>query len=407
MQFVKSGEQVKELFKQLYGNVTLSQVSRYNRLIKWFNKSFGGNGCYVCSSAGRVELIGNHTDHNGGRVMGCTVNLDILAGFMPTDDGTVVIKSKGYKDISFTLDDIDEKEVNSSGMAKGVLKAFQLRGYSVGGFKVCMTSTVAGGAGISSSAAYELLIGQIVNNLYNDGKVSPEELAQIGQYAENVYFNKPCGLLDQSVIALGGIVKLDFKDGLVSQRINSDMSRYNLVLVDTGGSHANLTDHYAAIPAEMKAVANYMGADRLIEKDSAEFFARYDEIVKNVGLRPALRAKHFYEENARVDEAGRCLEKGEWTSFIELINQSGQSSLTQLQNCSYPGGDTLIPDAIALARKLNPDGAVRVHGGGFAGTILNIVDRRHSREFVGEMQKVYGKNKVFLLKVRSVGTKVL
>ena len=184
MQFVKNGEQVKHLFKQLYGSVTLSQVSRYNQLIKWFNDSFGGEGCYICSSSGRVELVGNHTDHNGGRVMGCTVNLDILAGFMPTDDNTVVIKSKGYKDISFTLDEIDLKEVNSAGMAKGVLKGFAERGYAIGGFKVCMTSTVAGGAGISSSAAYELLIGQIVNNLYNEGKVTPEELAQIGQFSE-------------------------------------------------------------------------------------------------------------------------------------------------------------------------------------------------------------------------------
>lgn len=407
MQFVKNGEQVKHLFKQLYGSVTLSQVSRYNQLIKWFNDSFGGEGCYICSSSGRVELVGNHTDHNGGRVMGCTVNLDILAGFMPTDDNTVVIKSKGYKDISFTLDEIDLKEVNSAGMAKGVLKGFSERGYAIGGFKVCMTSTVAGGAGISSSAAYELLIGQIVNNLYNGGKVTPEELAQIGQFSENVYFNKPCGLLDQSVIALGGVVELDFKDGLQSKHVECDMSKYNLVLVDTGGSHANLTEHYAAIPQEMKAVANYLGVNRLIEVDSSVFFAKYDEIVEKVGLRPALRAKHFYEENQRVDNAALSLEKGDWKKFIEIINQSGQSSLTQLQNCSYPGGDTLIPDALELTSKLNPTGATRVHGGGFAGTILNIVDRNLAEEFVSKLEEVYGKDKVFLLKVRSVGTMVL
>ncbi len=407
MRIVRHGSEVSDMFGALYGSNCDGQTERYDKLIGWFEKSFGGDGCYICSSSGRVEVIGNHTDHNGGKIVGCTVNLDIIAAFLPSDDGKVTIKSKGYKDISFTLDELEEIEIGSRGMAKGMLRGLKECGYAIGGFSACMTSDIASGAGISSSAAYELMIGQIVNALYNDGKVTPVELAKIGQYAENVYFNKPCGLLDQGVIAVGGIVFIDFKDGFSYRSVLSDLRDFDLVLVDTGGSHANLTEHYASIPREMKSVAAFFGKDRLIDVAPDVFFSDYDEVKKALGERPALRAKHFYKENCRVEITCRALENNDTSEFIKLINASGDSSLYQLQNCSYEGGDTLIPDAIALARQVCPSCASRVHGGGFAGTVLNIVPKAETRGFAEKMASVYGKDKVYRLSVRTVGTCVL
>lgn len=292
-------------------------------------------------------------------------------------------------------------------MAKGVLAYLKDHGYNVGGFYASMQSTLPSGVGISSSAAFQSLIGAIVSHLFNDGAITPEVIARAGQFAENKYFGKPCGLLDQGVIAVGGVVTIDFANGFDAKPINALPVGYDFVLINTGGNHATLTDHYKAITDEMRAVANHFGCDRLIQVDEQKFFEQYDDIVRTIGLRPALRAKHFFEENKAVETAITALQNGDMPTFVEMVNKSGDSSLSQLQNCSTGEGDTVIPDAIALARKICPQCGCRVHGGGFAGTILAVVPTEQTENFATQMQQVYGQNTAYVLKARKYGATVL
>ncbi|MBQ2804675.1 MAG: galactokinase [Clostridia bacterium] len=407
MQKVTHALQVKQHFASLYGKATINQIKRYNKLIANFKKQFGQRECYLASSSGRVEIVGNHTDHNGGLVVGCTVSLDIASAFLPNQTGKVTIISNGYKPIKFSVEDIDNTESGSTAMAKGVLKGLANSGYKIGGFDAVINSILPSGAGISSSASFQLLVATIQNHLYNDGQIPAPVLAEVGQFAENVYFKKPCGLLDQGVIAVGGVVAMDFSNGFSFQSVPCNFQGYNLVLVNTGGSHANLTSHYSAIPAEMKAVANCFGKQRLIEVDEQEFFLQQQSLQQKLGLRPVLRAKHFFQENKRVQAVQQALSCGNMQQFVDVVNDSGNSSLHQLQNCSVGTGDTVIADAIAFAKSICPTCASRVHGGGFAGTILNVVPKQHVANFVENMANRYGKDNVFVLNVRTVGATVL
>lgn len=408
MDIVKSALQLRHWMEPLYGKASTTHLSRIDNVIKKFNSSFGAKGCCICSSSGRVELIGNHTDHNGGRVVACTVDRDIVAGFLPTDDNTVTIKSQGYGDVMFTLDQLEDKEVSSSGMVKGVLKALSDRGYKIGGMQVFMTSNVPGGAGMSSSAAYQLLVGRIQAYLYNDNNIDGITLARVGQWAENNYFNKPCGLMDQATIGIGGVVNMQFGANFSNRQVVHQLPSYSLVVTNTGGSHANLTEHYASIPSEMRSVAHYLGAEILGEADKAKFFAEYDSVVAATSLRSALRAKHFYEDDARVEDACNALSSGDTASLIDIVNASGHSSYHQLQNVTYDGGDSTLADGIDYsAQLLEGVGATRVHGGGFAGTILAVVPHSIIKKYLAKMGKKYGANNVFDLRIRSVGTAVL
>ncbi len=393
-------------FPSLYGKKTFHQLKRYEELIRKFKKRYNSHFCYLASSSGRVEIVGNHTDHNGGKVVGCTIDLDIVAAFLPDDSGNVTVCGNGYRDIEFNIADIDNVESGSIGMVKGVLAGLKKRGKNIGGFRALLNSTLPSGAGISSSAAFQTLIAAIQNALYNDSSLSPQLLAEVGQYAENVYFNKPCGLLDQGVIAVGGVVTIDFKDGFCAERLGGNLLGLNLVVTDTGKSHASLTDHYAAIPSEMKAVARHFGKDRLIEVNEEVFFNNLRRVERDEGARPMLRAKHFFEENHRVDQVRVALAEGNVEGFLQAINQSGDSSIAQLQNCSV-GDDRTVAEAVEYARKICPACASRVHGGGFAGTVLAIVSNKEVRRFSDEMGKRYGKDKVHVLKVRTVGAIVL
>ena len=405
MQKFYYSQQIVPHLQGLYGRRNLADVERYEQVLREFKRSFGYDYAHFCSSSGRVEFVGNHLDHTGGVVLGSAINLDIVAAFRPTETRVVRILGEDRNAIRINVDD-DSKPVGSSGLVKGVLNYLKNLGYKVGGFDAYTTSTVPSGAGVSSSAAFELAVGSIVNYCFNDGQISPETLAKAGQFAENEFFNKPCGLLDQSVVAVGGLVKLDFAKDLTFERVEVANNAFQLVLIDTGLSHSALSHLYAEIPAEMYAVARYFGKSRLIEVDEKAFFDQFDDVLRIVGQRPALRAKHFFEENRRVSQCEAALKSGDVDSLIKLINESGDSSLYQLQNCAVDETDTAIADAIKLARSICPCGA-RVHGGGFAGTILCVVPAEFVSLFLDKTRSTYGEKRVLPLLVRPLGATVL
>ncbi|MCQ2387399.1 MAG: galactokinase [Clostridia bacterium] len=408
---IVSISQIKSHFEKLYGGDYSFQEKRYENAFSNFKKTFGVKESFVASSSGRVEVIGNHTDHNGGRGISCSLSLDTLAFFLPTDDNKIHIKSEGYDDIIINVNK-PAKPIKGSSQALtlGVLKGLTDRGYKVGGFNAYLTSNVCGGAGISSSASFEVLIAEIENFLYNNSKISAEEKAIISQFAENVYFGKPCGLLDQTAIAFGGLNKLDFaKKGKIKvSKINDDLSDYTLILINTGGSHADLTDEYASIPKEMFSVAKALKAERLIDITKKDFFNRIGGVKTKLSDRAVCRAIHFYEENERVDLASKSLNDKDYETFIDCVNKSGISSLCKLQNC-FVGGrvDQPIIKALSLSAPFLCGGANRVHGGGFAGTILNIVKNENVNSFIKNVSKYYKEKDIIKLHVRSVGTIVL
>ena len=370
--------------QDLYGNDADSEAfaSRVQSLEKFFLKQTGERPEEWFSSSGRAEICGNHTDHNHGKVLVAAISCDILAAVKKRNDGFVRICSAGFP--SFEFD----------------------RGYTVGGFTACTESTVFRGAGVSSSAAFELLVAEIVNALYLNGALDPVEKAIISQYAENVYFGKPCGLLDQSGISLGGINKIDFKDPAkpVIERLTPPAG-YTLVITNTGGSHAALTEHYAAIKTEMREVAAFFGKEVLREVDYREFFDAIPALLKKkISERAILRAFHFFEENDRVDAAADALRSGDTAAFLRAVGESGLSSLNCLQNCFVPGSaEQPVTLAIHMSERLIKDGAVRVHGGGFAGTILAYLADAEAGGYAAAMAKVFGHENVFTAQVRLPG----
>ena len=402
---------IESNFQNLYGEITKAQIERYEKLFTRFKSSYGVDCAYFASSSGRVEVCGNHTDHNGGRVVSCAISLDTVAAFLPNMTNIITVKSEGYDDIVIDLTtNGDEKIGTSAALVRGVAVGLLNRGYKVGGFDACFTSNVLGGAGISSSASFELLVAEILNFLYNDGKVNQEEKAKIAQFSENVYFGKPCGLLDQTAISFGGLKRLDFVDPekICVKEIQNSLPNHTLVLINTGGSHADLTDEYAAVPREMFDVAKVFGVKRLIDITQEEFFSSMPDLYNKVSDRALMRAIHFYQENERVDCVFNCLNKNDYATFLEMINQSGISSLYKLQNCFVPGRkEQPIPKALSVVKTFISDGACRVHGGGFAGSILVIVSNNELGEFVEKANSIFGKDCVVPLKVRSVGATIL
>lgn len=407
---IRSAADAEPYFSALYGGSAKAQRERYEKLISRFVAEFGEAG-YMASSSGRVEVIGNHTDHNGGVAVGCAVSLDTIAMFLPTDDGVITVKSEGYPDVRVQLGSAERAPHGTSdALIQGIAAGFAARGYKTGGFTALTSSNVSGGAGVSSSAAFELLVCEILNFLYNGGKIGAKEKALVSQFAENVYFGKPCGLLDQSAIAFGGLTLLNFdtKGDVKPTHIDNVLPDYTLVLIDTGGDHKHLTGEYASITEEMGKVSAFFGKERLIEVREEEFYARMPELKRAVNGRAIQRAIHFFEENKRVYALAAALNDGDYVAFLDAVNESGFSSQTLLQN-TFPAGDTdqAIPTALAIARRYLRGGANRVHGGGFAGTILNVVQNEYVEEFTENMSKIYGGGKVVPLKVRSVGTIVL
>lgn len=386
---------------------------RFDGLVSMFKEYFGAEPTRFFSAPGRTEICGNHTDHNHGKVVAAAVNLDVIAAVLPTDDGIVSVKSEGYPEDRVELSNLSVVEAEKNGSAaliRGVLAGFENRGLKVGGFKAFTRSNVLKGSGLSSSAAFEVLIGTILSGLYNGGAVSAEDIAVIAQYAENEYFGKPSGLMDQMASSVGGFTKIDFKDPAapVIEAVPFDLSSYDhsLCIIDTKGSHADLTPDYAAIPEEMKAVAGVFGKPCLRELTREEIVENIPALREKAGDRAVLRALHFFDENERVDELAEALKAGDFGGFLSVINRSGESSYKYLQNVysSAHPGEQGVSLAIYLAKSiLKGEGAARVHGGGFAGTVQAFVPNKSLKSFVEGIEKVFGEGSCHVLNIRPFG----
>ena len=378
-----------------------------------FAAAFGGAPSRYFSAPGRTEIGGNHTDHQRGRVLAGAVNLDTVAAVRPNGTNTIRIQSKGYPLSIVQLDNLSPvaEEVNTTpALIRGVAARFTQLGCKVEGFDAYCESSVLPGSGLSSSAAYEVLIGTIINHLFFDGRVSQAEVAQIGQYAENVFFGKPCGLMDQTASAVGNLVTIDFfqKDHPVIEPVDFDFasSGHALCIIDSGADHADLTDEYAAIPGEIKAVAAQFGKEVLTQIDEAEFYARVPQLRQICGDRAVMRCIHFYQENARVPQQVAALREGNFDKFLSLIKQSGCSSWMYLQNVIPAGYKAHQDVAVALGlaeHYLQGRGACRVHGGGFAGTIQAFVPFDILDDFVAGMDAALGKGACHVLSIRPQG----
>ena len=378
-----------------------------------FAAAFGGAPERYFSAPGRSEISGNHPDHQRGRVLAAAVNLDTLAAVRVNGTNEIRILSKGYPMSVVRVDELTPKadEINSTpALIRGVAARFAQMGCAVAGFDAYCESTVLPGSGLSSSAAYEVLIGTIINGLFFDSRTSQPEIAQIGQYAENVFFGKPCGLMDQMASAVGNLVAIDFldKENPVITPVDFDFSTcgHALCIIDSQASHADLTDEYAAIPGELKAVCAHFGKEVLTQIDEADFFAAIPALRKECGDRAVLRAIHFYEENARVPYLVEALHSGDFTTFLNLIKKSGYSSWMHLQNVIPAGYKEHQDVAVSLAlaeHLLQGRGAFRVHGGGFAGTIQAFVPFDLLDSFRTGIDAVLGEGACHVLSIRPQG----
>ena len=378
-----------------------------------FAAAFGGTPERYFSAPGRTEIGGNHTDHQRGRVLAAAVNLDTRAAVRVNGTGTIRILSKGYPMCQVDLAELTpvESEINSTpALIRGVAARFAQMGCQVRGFDAYCESTVLPGSGLSSSAAYEVLIGTIINGLFFDGTVSQPEIAQIGQYAENVFFGKPCGLMDQMASAVGNLVTIDFfdKDHPIIEPVDFDFAScgHALCIIDSQASHADLTDEYAASPGELKAVCAHFGKDVLSQIPEADFYAQIPALRKECGDRAVLRAIHFYQENARVPKQVAALKAGDFDAFLALVKQSGYSSYMYLQNVIPAGYKEHQDVAVSLAlceHYLNGRGAYRVHGGGFAGTVQAFVPFDLLDAFKSGIDAVLGDGACHVLSIRPQG----
>ena len=389
------------------------QRERYIKTIRKFEKYYGCGEVAIFSAPGRSEIGGNHTDHQHGEVLAASVNLDTLGVVRATGDDTIRVISDGGEEIVILLEDVSVKlkeKGTTTALIKGVVEGFAENGYQVGGFCAYITSDVLIGAGLSSSAAFETLIGTVLSGLYNDMKVSPMEIAMIGQFAENVYFGKPCGLMDQMACSVGNLVYIDFKDpeNPKVEKVAADMDAfgYSLCITDTKGSHADLTDEYAAVPEEMKRVAQYFGKDVLREITVKEVLGEIHALRKSLGDRCVLRALHFITENERVQKEAAALKSGNIKQFLTLVKASGDSSYKYLQNV-YSNKDLKnqnVSVALMLSEMLLGDiGVSRVHGGGFAGTIQAFVKKEYVPEYKRGMDAVFGDGACSDLRIRKYG----
>jgi len=410
---LQSPESMNRLAR-LYGHregMLVRQVRRYNALIKLHKDIFQSDKpLFVISSPGRTEIIGNHTDHNRGKVLAAAVNLDTLCVATPRDDAKVRVHSEGYAPIELSLDSLApraEEAGASAALIRGVAEGMAQAGFRVGGFDAVVTSDVLGGSGLSSSAAFEVMVGALLDALYNEGKLDSVRRAKIAQYAENVHFGKPSGLMDQMASSVGGMTGIDFKTDeprILPLSFSFEQAGYALVVIGTGGSHDDLTPQYAAIREEMNAVAAFFGEKTLRAVRREEFYRDLAAARSVCGDRPVLRAMHYYQENERVSLAVEALKANDLEAFFRQINASGRSSWQLLQNISPERGEQPLAVALALAEELLAGrGACRVHGGGFAGTTLNFVPADLLSCFVKKQEAVFGEGSCHVLDVRAEG----
>ena len=389
------------------------QKQRYVNAIESYIEEFGEDDVEIYSAPGRSEVGGNHTDHQHGEILAASINLDAIGIVKKTDDMKVSILSKGYTLTTISLENLDmqeEEKETTIALIKGVVAGLANRGYKIGGFKAYITSDVLIGAGLSSSAAYETLIGNIVSGLYNNMSVSAEEIAIIGQFAENVYFGKPCGLMDQMACSVGNMVHVDFADinNPKVEKVTFDLNKYgySLCITDTKGSHADLTADYAAVPEEMKKVAAFFGKEVLLGLTVDDILENIVKVREQVGDRGVLRALHFIRENERVQKEVSYLSDEDIEGFLKTVSASGNSSYKYLQNV-YSNADVQhqnVSLALAISEDfLGDNGVSRVHGGGFAGTIQAFVKNDIVIEYQKIMDKVFGQGACSVLKIRKYG----
>jgi len=432
-------KKAEQIFINLYGeNEAHNAGNRYAALINMDGfpeaELINTNGKFrVFSAPGRTELAGNHTDHNRGKVLAAAIQLDSVAVVQERTDNIVFFRSRGFPDVKVKLTDASgepdlkpkaEENGTTEGLVRGIAAELRRRGCKPGGFSANAESTVLPGSGLSSSAAVEVLMGRIFDSLYGDGKRSALEIAQIGQYAENAYFGKPCGLMDQTACSTGGAVAIDFEDTAnpIVKQINFDLTAvgYALCVVNTGGSHADLTADYASIPSEMKSAAAFFGKSVLREIDKETVLSRAAEARKALGDRALLRSLHFFDENDRVDAMANALhemenaksiaeKKDAFYRYLELVDKSGDSSWELLQNVFPPNSSECqgITTALALTREFfnrqTIRGACRVHGGGFAGTIQSYIPLNKIDEYRSFIETVFGAGSVTPLRIRPTG----
>ncbi|HJA52875.1 MAG TPA: galactokinase [Candidatus Massiliomicrobiota merdigallinarum] len=388
------------------------QKLRYVQAIEKFIDLYGDQEVSIYSTPGRSEVCGNHTDHQHGEVLAAAINLDIIA-VVAKDDTKIKILSDDYDIEAIHIDDLtlreNEKE-SSEGLIRGILARFQQLQHKIGGFVGYMTSDVLQGSGLSSSAAFEVMIGTILSGMYNDMKVDPVTIAKIGQYSENVYFGKPCGLMDQCACSVGSLIHIDFKDNEnpIVEKINVDFPRFHhsLCIVDVHASHADLTEDYASIPEELKEVDHFFHQEYLRDVDEKEFYEHLTEVREAVNDRAVLRAIHVFKENKRVQQAVQSLKQEDFDTFKTIVKASGESSFKYLQNIysNHYVGQQAVSLALALSENLlGAHGVCRVHGGGFAGTIQAFVEDDYVEAYKQGIEKYFGEGSCHILKIRKYG----
>ena len=420
---IKNGE-YNEKFNRFYGNTKIeNQKERYLKAIFEFENLYGNRDIEIISVPGRSEIIGNHTDHNHGCVLAAAINLDIIAvvskSLIPGGrQSHIRIKSEGFKPDDIDLENLSPREsekFTSSAIIRGICGRFVEFGYEIGGFDAYTVSDVLTGSGLSSSAAFEVAVGFILNHLYNKNIINPVEIAKIGQYSENNYFGKPCGLMDQTACSVGGFVSIDFNNPAepIVEKLDFELAKsgYNLCIVSTGGSHEDLNEEYADIRKEMENIASYFGKNVLRDVNKFEFGSNINKLREIYGDRAVLRAMHYFSENTRVLMGAEALNAGNFEGFLQLISASGNSSYKYLQNV-YAAKSPKI-QGISLALALSEEilaytrAAVRVHGGGFPGTIQAFIPKKSVSDYFEKIKPVFGDDSCLELSVRHDGASVV
>ncbi len=408
---IKNGE-YDSAFSPLYSDISRARA-RYINAVLEFEKLYGVKECSLFSVSGRSEILGNHTDHNKGCVLAASVSVDIIAVACKTDDNIVRVKSEGFEedvcDIA-VLDPIESEKTSSISLIRGMCACFADKGLNIGGFCAYTTSSVAKGSGLSSSAAFEDMIGNILSHLYNNGAVSTTDIAIMAQRSENAYYGKPCGLMDQVACANGGFVYIDFKTTppkIEKIEFSPEKFGYDMCIVNTFASHAGLDDDYAAMPTEMKSVAKFLGGEVLRDVEKEKFYENIQQARKACGDRAVLRAVHFYNECARVEKMKKALEDGDMQVFLECENASCDSSEKYLQNIYtyHDSKEQSVALALCVTRQFlaGKKFSARVHGGGFAGTIQVFLPSELTESYTAYMDGIFGKDACKVLKIRQYG----
>lgn len=402
-----------EALERVYGEDAPRARERLEALAARYEERFGAGEPEFFSAPGRTEIIGNHTDHNGGKILAASITMDSIGAAAPTDDGIVTIWSEGYPEAIVVDTGAIDKIPHGGGsttLVAGMLEAAAQRGYRIGGFNAVASSEVIPSAGVSSSASFEMLVCEIVSHLYNDDAIDRADFARIGQYAENVWWDKASGLMDQMACAVGGTILLDFSDGVKYEKVDFGFDELGceLVIVNTGKGHADLSAEYSSVPNEMHAVAAALGATNLCETSEDAVLAHVAELRETCGDRAVLRALHYFEECARVEAAEAAIEAGEKDRVLDIITASGRSSWEWLQNAVVPGmpREEPIPLALALTelylRRIGA-GACRLHGGGFAGVIMCVLPKAEAQGYVDYISGYFGRENVYPTNIRQAG----